>query len=98
MGEGVSVVTNHRRTDEDLDNDTRTSRAVQLTTTGTGHVPRLAGPAESADATDPERDRRLRRARFLAELAEARELRKRVTPRRTRAAELHARLLRTFRY
>jgi hypothetical protein len=58
----------------------------------------FAGPAESADAKDPERDRRLRRARFLAELAEARELRKRVTPRRTRAAELHARVLRTFRY
>jgi hypothetical protein len=47
---------------------------------------------------DPERERRLRRAQFLAELAEARELRKRVAPRRTRAAELHARVLRTFRY
>ncbi len=91
-------MTNHRRTGEDLDNDTRTSRAVQLTGEGAERIPRLAGPAESADAADPERDRRLRRARFLAELAEARELRKRVTPRRTRAAELHARLLRTFRY
>ena len=47
---------------------------------------------------DPERERRIRRARFLAELAEARELRKRVAPRRTRAAELHAKVLRTFRY
>jgi hypothetical protein len=98
LGEGGSVVTNHRRTGEDLDNDTRTSHAVQLTGEGAKRVPRFAGPAESADAADPERDRRLRRARFLAELAEARELRKRVTPRRTRAAELHARVLRTFRY
>jgi hypothetical protein len=58
-----------------------------------------ARPAAASDPdTDPERERRLRRARFLAELAEARELRKRVTPRRTRAAELHARVLRTFRY
>lgn len=45
-----------------------------------------------------QRDRGLRRAIFLAELAEARELRRRVAPRRARAAELHARLLRTFRY
>lgn len=51
-------------------------------------------PADS----EPERERRLRRARFLAELAEARELRKRVAPRRARAAELHERVLRTFRY
>jgi hypothetical protein len=43
-------------------------------------------------------DRGLRRAIFLAELAEAKELRRRVAPRRARAAELHARLLRTFRY
>jgi hypothetical protein len=43
-------------------------------------------------------DRNLRRAVFLAELAEAKELRKRVAPRKTRNAELHARLLRTFRY
>lgn len=58
-----------------------------------------ARPAAAAEPdSDPERERRLRRARFLAELAEARELRKRVTPRRTRAAELHARVLRTFRY
>jgi len=101
LGEGGLVVTNHRRTGEDLDNDTRTSRAVRPAGEGverTERAPRFVGPAESADAADPERDRRLRRARFLAELAEARELRKRVTPRRTRAAELHARLLRTFRY
>jgi hypothetical protein len=43
-------------------------------------------------------DRGLRRAIFLAELAEAKELRRRVAPRRARAAELHARVLRTFRY
>jgi hypothetical protein len=54
--------------------------------------------ASSAPAPDPERDRRVRRARFLADLAEARELRKRVAPRRARAAELEARVLRTFRY
>ena len=47
---------------------------------------------------DVPRDRGLRRAMFLVELAEARELRRRVAPRRARAAELHARLLRTFRY
>jgi hypothetical protein len=67
------------------------------------------GPAKSAakppanspagsDAPQQPQDRGLRRALFLAELAEAKELRKRVAPRRTRAAELHARLLRTFRY
>jgi hypothetical protein len=50
--------------------------------------------ADGGDAPD----RGLRRAMFLAELAEARELRRRVAPRRARAAELHARLLRTFRY
>ena len=67
-------------------------------------VERVAGPLTQspgsrplAQPTDP-RDRGLRRAIFLAELAEARELRKRVAPRRARAAELHARLLRTFRY
>ena len=58
---------------------------------------RTTDPASSPDP-DSERERRLRRAQFLAELAEARELRKRVAPRRTRAAELHARVLRTFRY
>jgi hypothetical protein len=56
--------------------------------------PSLSAPVTS----DPERDRRIRRARFLADLAEARELRRRVAPRRARAAELHARVLRTFRY
>ncbi len=47
---------------------------------------------------DAPQERGMRRAIFLAELAEARELRKRVAPRRARAQELHARLLRTFRY
>ena len=54
--------------------------------------------SSSTSAEDRERDRRVRRARFLADLAEARELRKRVAPRRARAAELEARVLRTFRY
>jgi hypothetical protein len=57
-----------------------------------------AGQSAPMTRAQAERERRLRRARFLAELAEARELRKRVMPRRTRNAELHARLLRTFRY
>lgn len=60
-------------------------------------VERVAGPLSQPPSAEP-RDRGLRRAIFLAELAEARELRKRVAPRRARAAELHARLLRTFRY
>jgi hypothetical protein len=54
-------------------------------------------PGQGAEG-EQGRDRGLRRALFLAELAEARELRRRVAPRRARAAELHARLLRTFRY
>lgn len=62
-----------------------------------------SSPADSAadsalSSPDAERERRVRRARFLAELDEARELRKRVAPRRARAAELQARVLRTFRY
>ncbi len=57
-----------------------------------------ASAAGSDFDSEGERERRIRRARFLAELAEARELRKRVAPRRTRAAELHERVLRTFRY
>ena len=44
------------------------------------------------------RDRLRRRAIFLRELAEARELRRRVTPRRSRQAEIRAALRRrTFR-
>ena len=70
----------------------------------------VRGPAESAEQLTPHspltapgteaqpQDRGLRRAIFLAELAEAKELRRRVAPRRARAAELHARVLRTFRY
>lgn len=43
-------------------------------------------------------ERRRRRAIFLRELAEARELRKRVAPRRSRRERLHAALrMRTFR-
>lgn len=44
------------------------------------------------------RDRRRRRAIFLRELAEARELRKRVAPRRSRRARIHEALrMRAFR-
>jgi hypothetical protein len=44
------------------------------------------------------RDRLQRRAVFLRELAEARELRKRVTPRRSRRARIRAMLrMRSFR-
>jgi hypothetical protein len=70
-----------------------------------GSSPASASQASPASAStsssgqsDPENDRRVRRARFLADLAEARELRKRVAPRKARAAELQARVLRTFRY
>jgi hypothetical protein len=91
-------VAERRRTDEDPDNGARTSRTVRSTDDGPGRAPRPGLETDPAAEADPERERRLRRARFLAELAEARELRKRVTPRRTRAAELHARVLRTFRY
>ncbi|MQA83056.1 MAG: hypothetical protein GEV03_00140 [Streptosporangiales bacterium] len=53
---------------------------------------RVLRPAES------DRDRRRRRAIFLRELAEARELRKRVAPRRSRRARIHEALrMRTFR-
>ncbi|MGH3318702.1 MAG: hypothetical protein ACRDN9_00720 [Streptosporangiaceae bacterium] len=52
----------------------------------------VAGEEEAA------RDRRRRRAIFLRELAEARELRRRVTPHRSRRERLHAALrMRTFR-
>jgi hypothetical protein len=44
------------------------------------------------------RDRLRRRAAFLRDLAEARELRRRVAPRRSRRAQIHATLRRrTFR-
>lgn len=52
------------------------------------------------DAISPEqiRDHLRRRAIFLRELAEARELRRRVTPHRSRRARIHAALRRrTFR-
>jgi lambda repressor-like predicted transcriptional regulator len=54
----------------------------------------------SGDDWTPEqiRDRLRRRAAFLRELAEARELRRRVAPRRSRRAQIHATLRkRTFR-
>jgi hypothetical protein len=85
--EGVPVVT---------DRPERSEHSAGSNPTPDRAAIRAADP--SASSADPERDRRIRRARFLAELAEARELRKRVAPRRTRAAELHARVLRTFRY
>lgn len=52
------------------------------------------------DGMSPEqvRDRLRRRAAFLRELAEARELRKRVTPRRSRRERVRATVrMRTFR-
>jgi hypothetical protein len=54
---------------------------------------------ETEDLTEPEtRDRLRRRAIFLRELAEARELRRRVTPRRARRARIRAMLrMRSFR-
>ncbi|WP_067486654.1 hypothetical protein [Actinomadura hibisca] len=60
------------------------------------------GSAEAAAAGDvsPEemRERLRRRAIFLRELAEAQELRRRVTPHRSRRARIHAALRRrTFR-
>ncbi|MBR7828969.1 hypothetical protein KDK95_21850 [Actinospica sp. MGRD01-02] len=61
-------------------------------------VTKAAGSSAKPDTPQQPEDRNLRRAVFLAELAEAKELRKRVAPRKTRNAELHARLLRTFRY
>jgi hypothetical protein len=63
-----------------------------------GARPATTKAAARAGEPGAPQERGLRRAIFLAELAEARELRKRVAPRRARAAELHARLLRTFRY
>lgn len=53
-----------------------------------------------SDAMSPEqvRDRLQRRATFLWELSEARELRRRVTPRRSRQERVRAALrMRTFR-
>lgn len=52
---------------------------------------------QTDEAATPQ-ERGMRRAIFLAELAEARELRRRVAPRRAKVQEMHARLLRTFRY
>jgi hypothetical protein len=55
---------------------------------------------ERDEELDPEfiRDRLRRRAIFLHELAEARELRKRVAPRRSRRARIRAALrMHTFR-
>lgn len=100
------------RTGEYPDDDARATRAEQPASPARRRPERSAPPtaspsptsaistaiSDSGSDTDPERDRRVRRARFLAELAEARELRRRVAPRRARAAELHARVLRTFRY
>ncbi|MWA01347.1 hypothetical protein F8568_013325 [Actinomadura sp. LD22] len=59
-----------------------------------------AGEPAGAGDVSPEqvRERLRRRAIFLRELAEARELRRRVTPHRSRRARIHAALRRrTFR-
>ncbi|MBS2964442.1 hypothetical protein KGA66_15395 [Actinocrinis puniceicyclus] len=86
MDEGGSAMTDRRRAGDDPQPGVRAVPDAS------------AAGSEDPEDSEPERERRLRRARFLAELAEARELRKRVAPRRTRAAELHERVLRTFRY
>ncbi|MCD0453233.1 hypothetical protein LO762_29225 [Actinocorallia sp. API 0066] len=54
---------------------------------------------EDTDLTPEEiRDRLRRRAAFLRDLAEARELRRRVAPRRSKRARIHATLRRrTYR-
>ncbi|GAA2442886.1 hypothetical protein GCM10010191_69090 [Actinomadura vinacea] len=55
-------------------------------------------PHESTVSPEEVRDHLRRRAIFLRELAEARELRRRVTPHRSRRAQIHAALRRrTFR-
>lgn len=61
---------------------------------------RESAPGQPEDAVSPEqvREHLRRRALFLRELAEARELRRRVTPHRSRRARIHAALRhRTFR-
>ena len=59
-----------------------------------GNVPRM----DDRMSHEEVRDRLRRRAVFLRELAEARELRKRVSPRRSRRERLRATLrMRTFR-
>jgi len=90
-------VTNRRQAGEDPKDGGRNPRAA-ADRERPGPEPAKPPDSECSSAGEAERERRVRRARFLAELDEARELRKRVTPRRTRAAELHARVLRTFRY
>ncbi|MFC9971857.1 hypothetical protein ACFVH6_13285 [Spirillospora sp. NPDC127200] len=61
--------------------------------------PGSAEAAAAGEVTEEEmRERLRRRAVFLRELAEARELRRRVTPHRSRRARIHAALRRrTFR-
>ncbi|HEV2348171.1 MAG TPA: hypothetical protein VGS97_29065 [Actinocrinis sp.] len=99
------------RTSENPDDDARADHATQPAVGGPEQIngaPRVSSASGKSGApdtvhphpedADSERNRRMRRAQFLADLAEARELRKRVAPRRARAAELHARVLRTFRY
>jgi hypothetical protein len=73
-------------------------RGPQSERPGSVDKPSAQAVPRSKPEPEIERERRVRRARFLAELDEARELRKRVAPRRARAAELQARVLRTFRY
>ncbi|WP_445402778.1 hypothetical protein ACSMX9_14880 [Streptomyces sp. LE64] len=54
--------------------------------------------AENAGTPPVDAERRRRRAQFLRELVEARELRRRVRPRRARAARMRqAMRMRTFR-
>lgn len=96
--EGDRSVDDRRRIGEDPDNGGRTSKPARLAAERAVRARQAAADDDDDASADTARERRQRRAQFLAELAEARELRKRVAPRRTRAAELHERVLRTFRY
>lgn len=95
-------MTDHRRERDEQGSDApkpdARRSAEKPDTTGISASTPISPSPNASVTSDPERDRRVRRARFLADLAEARELRRRVAPRRARAAELHARVLRTFRY
>ncbi|OLT23924.1 hypothetical protein BJF79_14365 [Actinomadura sp. CNU-125] len=90
----VSDVTAERRTGDGRASD---ARAGDGHAGDEGRVPSRPGP--QGDISPEEvREHLRRRAVFLRELAEARELRRRVTPHRSRRARIHAALRRrTFR-
>ncbi|WP_083734248.1 hypothetical protein [Actinomadura sp. CNU-125] len=90
----MSDVTAERRTGDGRASD---ARAGDGHAGDEGRVPSRPGP--QGDISPEEvREHLRRRAVFLRELAEARELRRRVTPHRSRRARIHAALRRrTFR-